>query len=135
MAPLSSLGKHADLGLLILRVGVGTMFVVHGLPKLLGGADKWAKLGETMSNLGVDFAPTFWGLMAALSETVGGVLLAVGFLTRPVCMVMAFTMLVATVHHLSRGDGISGASHAIEALSLFLGLVLVGPGRHSIDKA
>jgi putative oxidoreductase len=58
-----------------------------------------------------------------------------GFLTRPVCMVMAFTMLVATVHHQSRGDGINGASHAIEALSRFLGLVLVGPGRHSIDKA
>ena len=135
MAPFASLGKHADLGLLLLRVGMGSMFVVHGLPKLTGGTERWTELGASMSHFGIDFAPTFWGLMAALSETIGGVLLAVGLWTRPACMVLAFTMLVAMVHHLAKGDGIRGASHAIEALSVFLALVLVGPGRHSIDKA
>lgn len=135
MAPFASLGKHSDLGLLLLRLGVGAMFVVHGFPKLTAGSEYWAKLGVTMQNLGVDFAPTFWGLMAGLAETLGGVLLAVGFWTRPACMALAFTMLVAMVHHLVRGDGVAGASHAIEALCVFLGMILIGPGRHSVDKA
>jgi len=31
-----------DLGLLLLRVGIGLMFViVHGLPQVLGGVSKW----------------------------------------------------------------------------------------------
>ncbi len=134
MALFASLKKHSDLGLLILRVGVGAMFVVHGYPKLTGGTERWAKLGATMENLGIDFAPAFWGLMAALAETFGGVLLALGLWTRPACMALAFTMLVAMVHHLTRGDGVAGASHAIEALSVFLAITLIGPGRHSIDR-
>lgn len=135
MAVFASLGKHSDLGLLVLRLGVGSMFVVHGLPKLTAGSDHWAKLGATMSNFGIEFTPTFWGLMAALAETAGGVLLALGLWTRPACIALAFTMLVAMMHHLSRGDGVAGASHAIEALSVFLAMTLIGPGRHSIDKA
>jgi putative oxidoreductase len=43
-------------------------------------------------------------------------------------------MFIASVQHINAGQGISGASHAIEALIVFLGLTLIGPGKYSIDK-
>jgi len=71
-----SLDRHRDLGLLILRVGLGVMMMTHGIPKLAGGPAEWARVGGAMGRLGVHFAPTFWGLMAASSETFGGFLAA-----------------------------------------------------------
>ena len=48
--------KQRDLGLLVLRAGIGAMFVGHGLPKLLGGPQRWTTVGEAMAYLGLDFA-------------------------------------------------------------------------------
>ena len=134
MPPLASLAKHSDLGLLIVRVGVGAMFMTHGIPKLAKGPEGWERLGHTMRLLGVDVAPAFWGLAAGLAETLGGLMLVLGLWTRAVCIPLIFTMLMAAWQHLSKGDGLGKASHAIEAGFLFIGLMLIGPGRFSIDE-
>ena len=125
--------KYRDHGLLLLRIGIGVMFVLHGWPKVAGGPEFWAKIGGAMGNFGIGFAPTFWGLMAALAEFGGGILLALGLFARPAAASMAFTMLVATTVHLSMGEGFKGASHAMELGIVFLALVFVGPGRLSLD--
>lgn len=126
--------RYRDWGLLLLRVGIGVMFMGHGWPKLAGGADKWAKLGTAMAHLGIDFAPTLWGFMAAVSEFFGGLLLALGLVFRPAATLLLVTMLVATTTHLSKGDGVMGASHAIEAAIMFLALLLIGPGKYALDE-
>jgi len=58
----------SHFGLLLLRLGIGTLMFFHGLPKLMGGAEMWAKVGGAMKNLGLDFAPTFWGFLATFAE-------------------------------------------------------------------
>ena len=121
--------RHQDLGKLILRLGMGGMFMVHGWPKLIGGPDTWKKLGSTMASLGLDFLPEFWGFMAAFSEFFGGLAFALGILFQPACALLAITMAVAANMHLQAGDGVSGASHAIESGLVFLGALLIGPGR------
>lgn len=130
---LTFLQKYRDLGLLILRVGIGGMFISHGWPKITGGPEFWGKLGGAMGNLGIDFFPTFWGFMAALSEFGGGLCLIFGFLFGPAAFLMAATMAVAAIHHFNAGDGLSGASHALENGILFLALVFIGPGRYGLD--
>lgn len=126
---------NIDKGLLVLRVGIGIMFIGHGLPKLLGGAATWAKVGSAMQVVGIGFFPEFWGLMAALAEAGGGLLLALGLLTRPATAMLAFTMFIASLMHLSKGDGFfAGSSHAIESLILFVAIFLMGPGKHSLDE-
>lgn len=110
------------------------MFLFHGVPKLMGGPELWSQVGKAMTYLGIDFGYTFWGFMAGFSESVGGILLLLGFFTRPACMMLTFTMFVAATRHLSQGDGILGASHAIEDGIVFLSLILIGPGIYSLDS-
>ncbi len=129
------LGKYRDFGLLLLRLGIGAMFVLHGLPKLQGGPEKWTQLGGAMQYLGIGFMPLAWGLAAALSEFLGGILLVLGVLFRPACLFLTATMAVAATMHLGKGDGLMGASHAIELGILFLSLLFIGPGRYSIDRS
>ena len=134
MAIFDTLGKYRNTGLLILRVGLGAMMMVHGLPKIMGGPDKWAALGGSMKVIGIDFLPTFWGLMAALAEGMGGFLLVLGLFFRPVNMLLAFTMLIAALVHFGKGEGVMGASHAIEVGIVFFSLIFIGPGKYSVDK-
>ena len=47
---LTFLNKHRHIGLLVLRIGIGLMFMVHGAPKLFDGPEKWEKLGMAMAN-------------------------------------------------------------------------------------
>ena len=127
------LDKYRDAGLLILRLGIGIMFVLHGLPKLKAGPETWTMLGGSMKALGVGFAPTAWGFMAALSECAGGILLLLGFFTRPACFFLFTTMVVATMMHIGKGDPFLKYSHAMESGILFFSLILIGPGRYSLD--
>jgi putative oxidoreductase len=123
-----------DIGLLILRLGVGAMFMVHGVPKIMGGSQLWAKLGTAMGNFGIGFWPTVWGFLAAISEGGGGLLMVTGLFFRPAMALMFITMMVATTHHLAGGDGIQIASHAIEAGTVFLSLIFIGPGKYTLMR-
>ncbi|UKT63398.1 DoxX family protein [Pedobacter mucosus] len=134
MAILDNLGKYRNTGLLILRVGLGIMFIIHGFPKLAGGPSGWTSLGGSMKVIGIDFLPVFWGFMAAISETFGGFLLIVGLFFRPACVLLVFTLIIAALVHFSKGDGLKGASHAIELAIVFFSLIFVGPGKYSVDK-
>jgi putative oxidoreductase len=130
---LTSLDKYRDEGLLLLRLGLGAMFIFHGLPKILGGPETWAKLGGAMANFGLSFAPAFWGLMSAAAEFGGALCLISGFLMRPACALLVINLTVAATMHLSMGQGFGMASHAIEDGIVFLSLLLIGPGKYALD--
>jgi putative oxidoreductase len=136
---LRSLSKYRDTGLLILRILIGLSFLAHGLPKLTAGPELWIKLGKSMEFLGVFSYPLFWGLVSALTESIGGFLLLIGFCFRPACLFLLINMAVATVMHFhtTPGDLMEKwfvASHAIELGSVFLSLLLIGPGKFSVDR-
>lgn len=129
------LNRYRETGILLLRLGIGIMFILHGYPKLMGGPDKWESLGENMGSFGIGFAPVFWGFMAAFSEAVGGLLVALGFLTRPACLLLFITMVVAATKHITaEGGKFMDGSHATEAAILFLSLIFIGPGKYSLDR-
>lgn len=135
MAILGILGRYSNLGLLLMRIGLGAMMILHGYPKLIGGPEKWTKIGASMQNLNVHVYPTFWGFMAGASEAIGGLLLILGLAFRPASFLLLCTMIVASVSHFAKGDDIMRASHAIELGFVFLGFFFIGPGRYSVDKS
>jgi putative oxidoreductase len=121
--------RAVDLGLLILRVGIGAVFIVHGVPKLLDGPPKWTELGQAMGVFGIAFAPVFWGFLCAVAEAVGGALLVLGLLVRPTAIVMFINMVVATALLVSMHQGWVGIAHPLSVGIVFLALAFTGGGR------
>ncbi|NLX80316.1 MAG: DoxX family protein [Proteiniphilum sp.] len=121
-------------GLLVLRIGIGLAMFAHGLPKLMGGVETWTWLGSTMSQVGINFAPTFWGFLAAFTEAIGGLLFAIGLVHRPISLMLIGMMGMAIVSHVSQGDGFMGYSHALELMVVFVAMFITGPGKYSLDQ-
>jgi putative oxidoreductase len=128
------LRKYSELGLFLLRIGTGALFIWHGWPKLIGGVDKWVQVGGAMRHLGITVYPAVWGFLAAAIELGGGICLILGVFFRPACLLLLGVMSVAATMHLGRGSGIGSAAYALQSAFLFIGLLFVGPGKISIDK-
>lgn len=130
-----NLDKYHDFGLLVLRVGLGAIMIGHGWPKLIGGAARWKSIGAAMGALGIHFAPTFWGFMAMMAENLGGVLIAVGLFFRPaLAFLLVPTMIVAMLMHMQvRHDPFNTWSHPAALLVVFVAMILIGPGKLSLD--
>jgi putative oxidoreductase len=131
---LTHLSQFREIGILLMRLGIGVAFVFHGFPKLSGGVPVWEEVGRAMGFIGITSFPAFWGFMAGLAEFGGGILLILGVLFQPACLVLAFTMLTAMMFHIGRGEGFEGFSHAMEDGIIFLAMLLIGPGRYSLDE-
>lgn len=130
-----NLSNYRDAALLFFRVTFGVEYIyVHGWRKLAGGIGKWKEVGHAMKYVGIHFWPGFWGFMAAFSETVCMGLLLIGLAFRPSCLMLIITMIVAAIFDYHTKGGLSGASHALELLLLFIMLLFVGPGKYSVDQ-
>jgi len=115
------------------------MMLFHGWGKVSGGPETWERVGGSMANLGVTVFPVFWGFMAGFSELFCSALVILGVLFRPATLLLAITMAVAVLRHLSLppdndAAGWSGASHALELLAVYVGLFFAGPGRIRFGK-
>jgi putative oxidoreductase len=133
---LTSLTKYRECGLLFLRIALGAFFLLmFGWPMLAGGVHTWREIGMATRFVGIHFAPVFWGLMAALSESLGCALFIVGFFFRPACIALVITMTVAAAMHLGMHQGWGRAAQAIELAIVFFSLIFIGPGKYSADKS
>ncbi len=125
---LTWLSQYRDLGLLFLRAGIGIMMAFHGWPKLAGGIHQWEKLGKATSAIGINFLPGFWGFSSAMVETIGGVLIVLGFVFRPVTILMTLNFIVATVMVYKASYQFNEWSRPAEMLILFFSLIFIGAG-------
>ena len=123
-----------DIGLLVIRLGLGVMFIIHGLPIVAAGSEVWTGMGEQLGEVGLPFNSAEWGLAAGLIELLGGLFLMVGFYTRLAATMLFLVMSVAVIFHLQRNDEFLILTHAIENAIVFLGLILAGPGKYSLDE-
>lgn len=117
-----------DVGLLAIRLWFGiVMAVAHGIPK-------FSKIEAFAAGLAKDGVPLpeLMAWLAALTETCGGFLIALGFLTRPMAVGLVITMCVAAfVKHID--DPFAKMEFALLYGVGFLGLLFTGPGRLSVD--
>ena len=127
-----------DLALLVARVAIGVCFVTHGLGKLgLVGTGSMQGFVAWLKELGVPQAE-IQARMAMLSEITGGSLLALGLFTRPACLLLVVTMIVAgRIGHRGAGYLITnnppGAEYTINLAVICACLALLGPGSLSLD--
>lgn len=129
--------KKADLrniGLLILRIGLGIMFILHGYPKMFGGPETWSQIGSSMQYIGINFAPMFFGFMIGVAEFFGGIFLILGLFFKPSVIFLFIMMLVVSAKDFGAGDQFTSYSQTIEMAIVFLSLFFIGSGKYSLDR-
>lgn len=126
--------KYRNIGLLILRIGLGIMFILHGYPKLFGGPEAWEQVGQATQALGIDLLPVALGFLAGITEFFGGIFILTGAFFRPTLGFLIFVMAVAAAIHIANGDSFSTISHPIEIGIVFISMIFTGPGAYSLDR-
>jgi putative oxidoreductase len=134
--------RSIDWAALLLRVGVGLIFIPHGFSKVFGSGGV-AAFAQDIPAFGL---PAFLGYVAAYSEMFGAILLIAGLFTRLDAVLLACTMTVAVLfvclpdvlHDPQRNTGLFFAvMHAAELPICLFGastaLAILGPGRFSLD--
>jgi putative oxidoreductase len=114
----------------ILRIVAGFTFSLHGFQKVLGLLGGMRDTGAAAHVLTL---PWFAGVL----ELVGGLLILLGLLTRPVAFLLCGEMAVAYfMAHAPRGfwPTANGGEPAVLYCFIFLYLFTAGPGPWSVDR-
>lgn len=122
-----------DTGLLTTRIVFGFFMIYnHGYGKIIGGPEKWERLGGVLTDLiGMKFLQTFFGLMASLSESLFSLFIIFGLFTRLSSFFLGFTMSIATLKHLLEFEL---PEMAIIYLTFSTLIIFSGPGKYSLDN-
>ena len=127
----------ADVGLLLLRLTLGLVFLGHGAQKAFGafGGPGFAGATGFIGSLGLRPA-RFWTGLAVSGELVAGLLFVLGLLTPVAGLLVLATMAVAIAKvHGPKGffvqDG--GYEYNLVLIIAAVALALVGPGAFSLD--
>ncbi len=126
------------LTLPFLRLVMGLILVPHGCQKLFGwfGGAGFEKFTEIFDKIGWHPA-VFWVALVALTESVGGLMLAFGFLTRFAAAAIFIFMLNAMWQTSAKGFfwAQGGLEYPLLIGTVALVFLIRGGGRYSIDHA
>ena len=120
------LSVYAPQALAVLRIVAAILFILHGTTKVIGFP-------------AAEYSPPLMSLfgLAGIIEIVAGLMILVGFFTRPAAFIAAGEMAVAYwMAHApsSLFPSSNGGDAAILFCFVFLYLVFSGPGAWSVNK-
>lgn len=132
MRSLAQLHQLTDFALLVLRVGLGTIFLVHGTQK--------RKLWKVQPSpqMPARFLRTLRFL--SIAEPAGGLAVLVGFLAQPAALGLALVMVgairfqIAQAQKTFTGQGGPGWEFEFLLLVVAIALVLTGAGSFALDR-
>ena len=125
---MQSLSRYAPYTLGLLRIFTALTFISHGTQKLFG-----FPATATSSLPAVASLPWIAGVL----EVVGGALVLVGFLTRPVAFVLSGLMAVAYwMAHAPKSfyPLLNGGEPALLFCFIFFYIFFAGPGSFALDN-
>ncbi|MFM2357643.1 MAG: hypothetical protein RJA61_380 [Candidatus Parcubacteria bacterium] len=121
------MNSKSSLGLLLMRIGVGVIFIAHGWSKLQNIA------GTTAFFQGVNIPmPEVFAWVVGLVEFVGGIALVIGFSVKIVGLLLAVIMAVAILNVKWPAGGFGASEYEFVLLMVNLGFVFTGAGSNSL---
>lgn len=123
-----------SVSLLLLRCTIGIILFVVGAGKVLGwfGGFGMEQTIKMFSQTGIS-APFIY--LSCYTEFIGGLLLIIGFFTRPVAIAVMINMIVATIITLPGGFLVpNGAVLPFTFLVCSIAILLAGPLNYSLDN-
>jgi putative oxidoreductase len=127
---MTRLNAVQPLGLLVLRLALGIIFISHGYPKLTHP--------NGMQGFFVQHGlPGYFVTVAGVLEVFGGGLLILGFLMRMAALLLAIEMAVAIwkVHSAGGYLAVHNYEFPLALAAACFALATVGAGRASVDYA
>lgn len=132
-----SLDKYKDSYLLIARVLVAILFVLFGWQKITGFEGTVGYMAAVGAPL-----PQIAAVIAVIVELVFGLLIVIGYFTRPLALILAiYTVVTGFIGHpywgMSGMDQYMAMINFYKNISIcggFMLLALTGPGRLSVDR-
>ena len=126
------LDRLQPLALVVARLTLGAIMSVHGYHKVFGGLHQFAHM---VGSMGV---PSWLGYVSAFTELIGGLLILVGFFTRPAAVAICINLCVAIWKvHLHNGllgsPDRPGFEFPLAAATLAFVLIFFGAGPISMD--
>jgi putative oxidoreductase len=128
---------NPDLGILLVRVALGLVFIHSGWLKIMNMDMALAGFASMGFSAGIAYFVTY-------AEFIGGILLIAGFLVRYVGIILAVIMAVATLKvHLPNGYGMTnglleggagGYEYTLGLFLLSLAMVTFGAGAYSLAR-
>jgi putative oxidoreductase len=132
MKIFSKLTRFSDWGLLAIRLGVGIVFIAHGMLK-------WSTWGMQPSEQLPASMLTILKFLS-IAEPLGGIAMIVGFWTPLTAIAMSLLMLavinmkINTMHLGFIAQQSTGWELDFTLLCALLCILLVGPGKFSLEK-
>lgn len=127
--------KTINLAYLFFRAHLGLSIAIHaGYPKMKDIlAPGW--FSEQVASLGFTFpSPQFWAMAASWGEFVGGLMLAVGLLTRIASIQLAFQFLIISFVWYNEPEFLTGMYFQQLYFWCFVLCSAAGGGRFSLDS-
>ena len=125
---LSRFWYQRSLGLLLIRVATGFIFLEHGWSKI----HNVGMVSGMMVHMGV-VAPSFFGPFISWLEVLGGLMMIFGILTRPVAVALGIEMLFA-IFLTGFGHGLGAHDLELMLMASSFGIALAGSGRFSLYR-
>ncbi|RXZ79015.1 DoxX family protein [Paenibacillaceae bacterium] len=125
------------IGLLIIRVIVGVLFIGHGAQKLFGWFGGYGPKGTGGWLESIGLKPgVVMAVLAGLAELLGGLLFAIGLLT-PLAGALIALMMVGAIVKVHGANGIwataNGYEYNLVLIAVAVGVALTGAGAYSVD--
>lgn len=125
-----------DLALLVLRLGLGIMFVAHGLQAAFGMFAGPGIKGFSGFLAGMGFSPAIaWAYVGAYTELIGGLFVVLGILPRiSALLLLVFIVVAAYKVHLSKGFFMQsgGFEYNLIISCICVALIICGAGKFSM---
>ena len=119
-------GSLASLGLLLLRVSISAMMLTHGMTKL----SNFSALSQHFNPIGIG-GPLSLSLVI-FAEVFCSIAVLLGLFTRMAAIPLIVAMSVAVFTF--AGQPFSVKELALLYLTVYTVILMVGPGRYSIDR-
>ena len=127
-----------DVGLLVLRLVLGVIFIGHGAQKLFGSFGGPGLKGTAQGFEQIGLRPgRLMAILAGLAEFLGGILVIWGFLTPLAALALIGVMTVAVLTvHLKNGffNTNGGYEFNLALAGMALTLLIAGAGAYSLDN-
>lgn len=119
--------RNADLGLLLMRLALGAVFIAHGWAKVQGIEGVVVFFGS----LGL---PAVLAYVVTAIELVAGIAMVLGAFTGVAGVLLAAVMIGALCTAKLGRPLVGGYELDLALLAMAIGVALIGPGAYSLRK-